>query len=265
MSSNVRRYRLLFVTAALVVGIYEIWSVFVAETAAVSIQGYHRKAADDFGEGVQISQAFQMNANSLSAIDVQFSTDQPLTLLVRYEVAEIRPPGTYEETRQAIRGSSGYLTVKQLSGVEWRRISFPLLEGSDKRWFALRLALIDAIAADEAHPKLSGARPDRRPRVGLMISRDNVFGGGALWIADRRQLGSMSLRAFSHRRTAYERFRADLAPTLPPIVRNAAVELLMAFAYAGALVIVVYALLMGGVTSTPTSSAGASSDGIPRP
>jgi hypothetical protein len=37
---------------------------------------------------------------------VQFSTDQPLTLLIRYEVSEIRRPGTFEETRDAIRGSS---------------------------------------------------------------------------------------------------------------------------------------------------------------
>lgn len=265
MSSNLHRYRLLFVGAALLVGIYEIWSVFIGETAAVSIQGYHLKAADEFGDGVQLSQAFLMNANGLSAIDVQFSTDQPLTLLVRYEVSEITPPGTYEETRQAIRGSSGYLTVKQLSGVEWRRISFPRMDGSDKRWFALRLALNDAVPSDEAYPKLSAARPDRRPRVGLMVSRENVFGGGALWIADRRQLGSMSVRVFSQRRTAYERFRADLAPTLPPMFKHAAVELLIAIAYQGALLIVVYALLMGGLTSRPISSAAASTDGTPRP
>src|SRR5262245_41594840 len=212
MSYNRRPYRIVFIAAVFILGMYEIWSVFVGETAAVSIQGYHLKAADEFGEGVQVSQAFQMNADGLSAIDVQFSTDQPLTLLVRYEVSEIRPPGTYEETRQAIRGSTGYLTIKQLSGVEWRRISFPPVDGSVKRWFALRLALIDAVPSGDAHSTLSVARLNRRPRVGLMISRENVFGGGALWIADRRQLGSMSVRAFSHLRTAYERFRADLAP-----------------------------------------------------
>src|SRR5262245_11693724 len=106
MSCSARRYRLLFVGAALILGMYEIWSVFLGETAAVSIQGYHLKAADEFGEGVQVSQAFHMNANDgLSAIDVQFSTDQPLTLLVRYEVSEIRSPATYGETRDAIRGS----------------------------------------------------------------------------------------------------------------------------------------------------------------
>jgi hypothetical protein len=106
MSSKPRRYRLLFLGAALVLGSYEIWSVFVGETPAVSIKGYHLKAADEFGEGVQVSQVFEMAANGLSAIDVQFSTDQPLTLLIRYEVSEIRRPGTFEETRDAIRGSS---------------------------------------------------------------------------------------------------------------------------------------------------------------
>jgi hypothetical protein len=265
MSSKPLRYRLVFVGAVLILGIYEVWSVFVGETPDVSIQGFHLKAADEFGEGVQVSQAFQMGANGLSAIDVQFSTDQPLTLLVRYEVSEIRPPGTFEEIRDAIRTTSGSVTLKRVSGVEWRRISFSSMEGSDKRWFVIRLALIDAVPVDGIQLR-SRAAPDRlQPPVGLMISRDNVFGGGALWISDRRQLGSLSLRAFSHRRTAYQRFRADLAPTLPPILRSAAVELTIAVAYQWALLTVLYAVLKSVAISSSTSASGASIDGTPRP
>lgn len=251
-----RTGRLLFVAAAIVLAAYEMWSVFVRETPAVTIQGFHRKAADEFGQGVQVSQAFRMTANGLDAVEVQFSTDQLLTLMVRCELAEISQPRTENERLS----SRQFITFKQVSGVDWRRISFPTVEEtSDKRWYILRLDLVSAVPAGESGALRPSQPADEKPRVGPIISTDNVFGGGSMWIADRRQLGSLSLRAYTHRRTAYARFRADVAPTLPRVLQNPAVHLGMAVVYQAAMLAMVYALLFG-VTSTPTSGARAATD-----
>ena len=50
----------LFAAATVLVAGFETWSVFGRETAAVTIQGYHRKTADEFGSGTRVSQAFRM-------------------------------------------------------------------------------------------------------------------------------------------------------------------------------------------------------------
>lgn len=244
MARRQRLYRRVFVGACLVLAVYESWWVFVRETPAVTIQGYHPRAADEFGQSARVSQAFRMTANGLSAVEVQFSTSEPLTLLVRCTLSEISPPGSRDEPREAIATSSRFVTIKRVSGVEWRRISFPGVEASDKRWYVLRLELIGAVRADDASQPLHAPASDSRPRVALVVSNDNVFGGGALWISDRRQLGSLSLRAFTHRRTAYERFRADVTPALAPILRNAAVDLVIFVTYQWALLTVLYVLLI---------------------
>lgn len=256
-----RTGRLLFVAAAVVLAAYEAWSVFVRETPAVTIEGFHRKAADEFGEGVQVSQAFRMTANGLDAVDVQFSTDQPLTLMVRCDLAEISEPRNESERLS----STQFITFKQVSGVEWRRISFPTVEEtSDKRWYLLRLNLISAVAPGGSAARPASPSAVEKPRVGPIISTDNVFGGGSMWIADRRQLGSLSLRAFTRRRTAYARFRADVVPTLPRALQNPVVHLGLAGGYQAAMLAVVYALLFG-VTSVPASGARAATDSAPTP
>src|SRR5207247_2777387 len=116
------------------------------------------------------------------------------------------------------------------SGVEWRRISFPAEAMSDQGWFVLRLSLIGAVPPDVSRQLGAAPAPDPPARVGVIVSTDNVFGGGALWIADNRQLGSLSLRAFSLRPTAYERFRADGAPSLPRPLHNAVLDVAIALA-----------------------------------
>ena len=66
-----------------------------------------------------------------------------------------------------------------------------------------------------------------------------------MWIDDRRQIGSLSLRAFSHWRTAFERFRVDVAPKLPRALQSAVVDIALVAAYQMALLTVLYALLVG--------------------
>jgi hypothetical protein len=240
MPRSRRLHVLLFGAAAVLLGGYETWSVFVRESPAVTIQGYHRKAAEEFGQGKRISQAFRMTASGLSAIDVQFSTDRPLTLMIRCELSEIVEPGSPRE--QLV--SRQFVTLKRVSGVEWRRISFPSVEMSDRRWYLLRLDFIGAVPPDDS-PRLSANPvPDPSARVAVIVSTDNVFGGGALWVADNRQLGSLSLRAFTVRPTAYERFRADVAPSLPRPLHHTVLDVAIAFAYHAAMLTVLYALLI---------------------
>ena len=191
--------------------------------------------------------------SGFAAVDVQFSTDRPLNLLLRTELTPIDEPNAKRSAPAVIR----FVTIKRLSGVEWRRIAFPGEETAGMRWYLLRLELIDAVPTDEPGPSPAKPPADRQDRVGMIVSIDNVFGGGAMWIGEQRQLGSLSLRAFSHWRTAYQRFRIDVAPTLPRALQSGLVEIAIAAAYQVALLVVLYALLIGDAR---TSGAGASSD-----
>jgi hypothetical protein len=240
-----RRLRLVLTAAAIVLGAYQIGAAFFRETPAVAIQGFHRKSADEFGRGVAISQAFEFQASGFAAVEVQFSTDRPLNLLLRAELTPIDEPNA----ARSAPAVSQFVTIKRVSGVEWRRIAFPSEETAGMRWYLLRLELIGAAPADDPSPmplKSPADRPDLLSgRVGVIVSIDNVYGGGAMWIDDRRQIGSLSLRAFSHWRTAFERFRVDVAPKLPRALQSVAVEIAIAAAYQLALLTVLYALLVG--------------------
>src|SRR5688572_9203646 len=202
-----RRLRVLIFTAAAVVLGYQTWSAFFRESPALTIQGFHRKPADEFGRGVAIFQAFQFKASGLAAVEVQFSTDRPLNLLLRVELTAIDEPNA----PRSAPAVSQFVTIKRVSGVEWRRLAFPGEDASGMRWYLLRLELIDAVPADGPSPAKPPA--ERQDRVGVIVSIDNVYGGGAMWIGEQRQIGSLSLRAFSRWRTAYQRFRIDVAPT----------------------------------------------------
>jgi hypothetical protein len=237
-----RRLRGVLFAAAIALGLYQAWTTFVRETPAVTIQGFHRKSADEFGRGVAISQAFQFNASGFAAAEVQFSTDRPLNLLLRCDLTPIDEPNAPRSAPTVTH----FVTIKGVSGVEWRRLSFPGEETAGMRWYLLRLALVGVTPADEAdRPPVTPSAADAADRVGVIVSIDNVYGGGAMWIDDRRQIGSLSLRAFSRWRTAFQRFRADVAPSLPRVLRSAAVEVAIGLAYPLALLTVLYALLVG--------------------
>lgn len=236
-----RRLHIIVLGAAIVLGAYEIWAAFFRETPALAIQGFHRKSADEFGRGANVSQAFQFKASGFAAVEVQFSTDRPLNLFLRTELVPIDEPNA----NRSAPGVTQFVTIKRVSGVEWRRIAFPGEETAGMRWYLLRLELIGAAPADDASPAPVKPPADRPDRVGVIVSIDNVYGGGAMWIDDRRQIGSLSLRAFSRWRTAFQRFRVDVAPTLPRTLQSGVVEVAIAALYQAALLTVLYALLVG--------------------
>jgi hypothetical protein len=87
-----------------------------------------------------------------------------------------------------------------------------------------------------------------------MVSTDNVTGGGELWIGNQRHPGSLSIRAHTAHNTAFDRFRVDVDPTLPRILRNRALQLAVAIGYQAALLTLVFGLLAGrglGVGGNP--------------
>jgi hypothetical protein len=242
MPRSAPRYRLVFGAACVVLALYEMWTFFVREAPAVSIQGSHRRLVEEFGRGAPISQAFLMIGNGLRAIDVRFDADTPATLLMRCELTQIPTPGTTEP----VVARAWFETVKRISGTEWRRLSFPAVEASNARSFVLRLQLIRAVAADgDPAAALMRAPADGDPRVAVLASKENVVVGGVLSIADRRQNGSLFLRAFTRTRTAYSRFRADVAPTLPGVLKNPIVELAILIVYQWALLTVIFSVLAG--------------------
>ena len=242
MSRNVRLFRLLFVLGCGILAVCETWAIFFRETPAVVIEGHHLRLADEFWKGRPVSQTFQMFGNGLTAVAVQFSSDRPAAVLVQCELSQIYP-SPLRDTAPTRMWSS---TRTRASVAEWRRIEFPPIDASNGRVYVLRLQLIAATPIDGPVPQpIREHAPESGPRVALVVSKDNVLGGGQLRIGDQRQVGSLSLRAFTRARTAYERFRADVAPALPPVMRDARVAVGLAMVYQWALLTVVFALLTG--------------------
>ena len=236
------RSRRLLVAACVVLAGYEIWTFFVRESAAVAIEGSHRRLIDEFGRGAQISQSFQMIGNGLRAIDVQLAADRPATVLIRCELSEI----TFPWSGPPIAPQTWFETIKHVSGADWRRISLPPLEPSNTRTFALRLQVIAAVRdGDDAVRDFRHPSADGRPQVAIVASKENLSGGGVLSISGQQRTGSLFLRAHTRSRTAYQRLRADVAPSLPPALRHPAVQIALAIAYQWALLTVVYALIVG--------------------
>jgi hypothetical protein len=236
MMSRSRAAACLVAIASIVVGACEAWTVFVRQTPAIIIQGQHERPAYEFGEGARVSQTFQMIGTGLTAFDVKFAADRSATLLLECELAE----EDAERPGRLIAVHRWFVTLKRVSGVEWSRITFPPIIQSNKRQYMFRFQLIGAAAAPHPEPE----KP-LRPRVAVIVSTDNVLGGGVLWVGDQRQAGSLSLRAFTQTRTAYRRFRADVAPGLPSWLQNPIVEIAILIAYQWALLAVMWVLMTG--------------------
>lgn len=248
----------MFAAVCIVLAVYETWTFFVREAPAVSILGNHRRDVEAFGRGVPISQMFLMIGNGLRGIDVRLAADTPATLLIRCQLAQIAPsPGISEP----LVSREWFENVKRVSGTEWRRLSFPAIGASNARLFVLRLQVIRAVVAD-GDPAARMRLPADGPRIAIVASKDNVVGGGMLSISERPQNGSLFLRAFTTTRTAYSRFRADVAPTLPGVLKSPIVELAVLIGYQWALLTVVFSVLTGaGGAMSPGATTAAVSVG----
>jgi hypothetical protein len=248
-----RNGSVIVVIACILLGIAEAWYVFVRETPAVSIEGQNRRVIEEFGRGEAVLQLLNARKD-LASFEIRVSTTTPTTLFLQCDLLDIQrgtpaePPTQFGEgTRVAVRATWA-ATLAGVSGVEWRRIAIPRVDAPDEGTYAVRLRLVDAMPASGApRPHPAGLPAGGIPGVALIASKDNVLGGGAMWIGERRQLGSVSLHVFTGSRTAYERFRAQIAPRLPRPLGHPAVVVAIAVAYQCALAAVVYALLASRV------------------
>lgn len=231
----------LFVCAGLALIAWEVAVEFLHETPVTTVQGEKPVAVDEFGAGALVSQTFLMPEAGLTAVDVRFSTDQPVTLLLRCELSRVDglPSGA------EIRIYEWSTTLKRVSGNEWRSITFPPIAASGRHEFAFRLQLVDVASAGDRTQKSANASVAlHRYKVALAASADKAGGGGEFWIGDRRQTGSLSIRAFNGPRTAYQGFLVHVAPMLPaPLVEP--VVLVVMLVYQWALLTLVYAVLIG--------------------
>jgi hypothetical protein len=213
----------------------------VREHPAVSIQGDQGLLSDEFGTGVPITQTFQMKGGGLTAIDVSFRADEPVDLLLSCELSrmDVTRPGA------EISLHAWPITLKRVSGTEWRRLTFPPIALSNGETYVLRLRLVDAVSPGDRRLKRAhaGARTNQ-PRVAVTVSADNVSEGGSLWIGQTRQVGSLSIRAFTGTRTTYQQFSANVATTWPPVWRMLSVQIAIALVYQLALLALVYLVLI---------------------
>jgi len=234
----------------LVLWAVEAWYVFVRETPAVSIEGQNRRVVDEFGRGEPVLQSLNAR-NGLTAFEIRVSAAAPTTLFVACELLDVHqgapgdPPTQFGDETRIINRAAWMVTLGRVSGIEWRRIAIPKFDEPADAAYVIRLRLIDAIpAADTApRPHAAGLFPDGFPGVALIASKDNVLGGGAMWIAERRQIGSVSLHVFTDQQTAYARFRAQIAPKLPRPLGHPVVVAAIVALYQGALATVAYGLL----------------------
>jgi O-antigen ligase/polysaccharide polymerase Wzy-like membrane protein len=225
--------------------IYAGWIVF-REMPAVAIQGRQVRLADDFGKRVPLTQTFQMIGPDLSAIDVRLAADPPATVLVRCDVSVIES----EKSEPSAPPRTFWLTVRNVADPQWHRLALPALATAKVATFVVRLRLAARTPADGPASTARSSAPDGAPRVAIAVSDDNVLGGGQLYIDDKRQLGSLSMRAYTSAPTAWVRLRNTLDPALPPGLGNRAVFVaVMIVGYQLAFVAVMYTLLTGAAAA----------------
>jgi hypothetical protein len=242
--------RFAIVAACISLAIFEAWWVFVRPTPALTIAGSHPTEVIEFHAGTRISQTFQMVGSNLDAIAVRFSTDEPVTFLVQCELTPITTASAQDDPAEPYRWST---TVKRVSGTEWRRLEFPAIASSHRQTYVFRMELIAAARVEDGVPRPIGKSP--WPKVTVIASGDNVIGGGSFHIGSDRQVGSLSMRAFTRSRTAYAQYQTDVAPTLPALVRNGVVAVALAVVYQWALLTLAFRLLAGALTAPAVGPA----------
>jgi hypothetical protein len=243
--------RVVFLWACVLLAAFEVWAVFVRRAPAVAIEGQHPRVVQLTANGPAVLQMFEMTAGGITAIDLRVSTDQPATVLLRCRLSDVTEttPGIEEPMLLRHRSAaptqvttSWFVTMKHVSGTEWRRVAVPDGRAFVPGIYELWLQLVDVhVDRRDRNPASAGSPV----RAGLVASVDNVLGGGSLWIGDQRQLGSLSIRVYSQARNAFAQFRADTASDLSGVLASAAVMIGIAVVYQASLVAVVYMLTIG--------------------
>jgi hypothetical protein len=224
-----RMPQILFAVACLAVILVELHTMFVARDDTFAIEGRRTYEVREFASGQPVSHAFLMRGDGLYAIRALLSSDAPVDARLRWTLwrgSVDVPPMT--------PAAGGEAQLSLTPGQQWATLNAVRDGSSNNRWYTIELQLLQPVAT----PATEGTVPV--PHVSLVASHDNPDRGGVFWIAAARQPGSLVMRAERRGRTLYSRFQAEAEPHLPAILRNEAVQWLVAVAYHWAFVVFAY-------------------------
>ena len=208
---------------------FEVYLVFVYRGGAFRIEGERAYDVIEFTDGATVSQAFLMRGDGLQAVRVRFSSDAAASVKLQWTLWR----GYADHPSDMTRAFEGVQALDLRPGRQWKSLTFTRDGSSNDRWYTIQLVLLEH-------------QPDRAHRVAVVASSDNPERGGALWVNDRRQTGSLFMQAERRDRTLYRRFLAEVGPNLPPVFRIRTVQRVVFGAFHWALIVFAYAVITDG-------------------
>jgi len=226
MARPPRWFTAAFALACAAVVSLEALVVFADNVDSFTIEGTQVIEVTEFSRGATVSQAFLMTGDGMRSVSVMLTAASKTSEAVRWQLWRGNPdqPGDMTLALDDAR------VFDLRAGRQWVAFALPRDGSSDDRWYTLRVRL--------HAPQAPGA-----PVVQAVASQDNPDRGGVLWIDDRRQTGSLMLRAERQGRTLYRRFRAEAEPHLPSWMRAPTVQWGVVLLFHWAAGVLVYALL----------------------
>ena len=225
------RTRLAWIAIVAGVLVVEAWAVMIDRDGTFKIEGERPRVMREFGEGQSVRQAFLMQGAGLHQVRVMISSPRQQEFPVDWTLWRGLPdePATFTPAFQSKQ------TLSLRPGRHWVTLSFPRDSLSNDRWYTIE------ITAASRDASLSTSEP-----VAMFATHDNPERGGALWLNNVRQPGSLNIRADRQGRTLYRRFEVEALPHLPRVFANPVVQGVVVIAFHWAFWTVSFALLKDG-------------------
>lgn len=205
------RGRQLWTAVIISVLVIEAWVLLVDRDTTFGIQGDVPRLITQFGEGRTVRQAFLMRGAGLHQVQVLISSARKQELPIDWTLWRGLPdePATFTVAFQSTQ------RMPLRAGRQWITFSFPRDGVSNDRWYTIEITAKPDAGMQASEP------------VAIHASHDNPERGGALWINDVRQPGSLTIRADGRGRTLYGRFQLEAAPHLPGALASPVVQLIV--------------------------------------
>ncbi len=216
----------LFAVICAAMMLVEAYAVFIDRTGVFEIEGVETYEIGEFCLGGAVAQAFLMRGDGMQAVSIRLASNGVTTARIQWTLWR----GFPDQPKEMTRAFEGAEVFDLRPGRQWKTITFTRDGSSRDRWYTLQLRLLDP-------------QPAPSPRVSIVASHDNPDRGGALFVNDIRQPGSLNIRAERRGQTLYRRFLAEAAPNLPAVLQVAAVQWAVAIVLHWALIIFAYAVL----------------------
>lgn len=232
MTAPSRRAAAAVLVAALIITA-EIYLIFIHREDAFRIIGARAYRVAEFSQQQPISQAFLMLGNGLNAIDVRLVSDAAAVVTFRWTLSrgsrDAPPVAAVAVGEQSVRLG--------IDSPQWVRLPVTRDGSSHNRWYTIELQLVDAQGGSAAAP----------PHIAVMATSDNPDRGGVLWVGDKRQPGSMMMRANWESATVYRRFVTEGVPHLPRLLREPIAQALVVVVIHWAFAVYALSLLKAAV------------------